>query len=260
MSAKVIHIPSKLWELIIRAGIIALVCLIIGVMINLFSPSVTLTLDRWGRLEFWIILCLIGGIGIFISEIALDRFAPNWPEIAKALGQSVAGAVTVLIPVFMIYGPEDLPSHETTVLFVWAIMALIVGGAFIFKRHSHEVRTKGEAHPDSGLSSLSAVPKVLSRLPVHLQNAELYALSAEDHYVRMHTSKGEEMVLMRLSDAIAETDGLIGWQTHRSWWVAKSAIENIQSKGRAAEVTLKSGLKAPVSRNALKGLKDMGWL
>lgn len=259
MSAKVIYIPKKLWDLIKRAGIIILVCLIIGVIINLFSPSVTLTLETWDRLEFWVILCLIGGLGIFISDIILDVFAPAWTEIAKALVQSTAGAVTVLIPVFMIYGPEDLPSHETTVLFVWAIMALIVGGVFLLSRQAQTANL--DVHSDDVLTTHhQAAPKVLSRLPVHLQEAELYALSAEDHYVRVHTSKGEEMVLMRLSDAIEETGGVIGAQTHRSWWVARSAIEKISSKGRTAEITLRSEVNVPVSRNALKTLKTMGWL
>jgi hypothetical protein len=31
------------------------------------------------------------------------------------------------------------------------------------------------------------------------------ALSVEDHYVRVRTTRGEEMILMRLSDAIRET-------------------------------------------------------
>jgi len=258
MSAKVIHIPSKAWDLMKRAGILILICLIIGIIINLFSPTVTLLMDPNERLEFWIILCLVGGIGIFISDILLALFSPKWPELIKAFFQSIAGTIAVLIPLFTIYGPEDLPSYERAVIFVWAIMALIVAGAFIFSRQTRGIR-QDQISDTVTPTSHNMEPKVLSRLPIHLQSAELYALSAEDHYVRIHTSKGEEMVLMRLSDAIAETEAVSGLQTHRSWWVSKEAIKDIQSKGRNAEITLKGDIKVPVSRNALKILKSKGW-
>ena len=134
-----------------------------------------------------------------------------------------------------------------------------MAGAFILNRQTRAIK-EVELLDKFVSGSHQTAPKVLSRLPVHLQEAELYALSAEDHYVRVHTSKGVEMVLMRLSDAISEAGGVMGVQTHRSWWVAKSAIDDIQSKRRSAELTLKNGVKVPVSRNALKVLKDMGWL
>ncbi len=42
----------------------------------------------------------------------------------------------------------------------------------------------------------------LARLPPRYREAELYALSSEDHYLRVHTSLGQELVLLRLSDAV----------------------------------------------------------
>ena len=51
--------------------------------------------------------------------------------------------------------------------------------------------------------------------------AELYAIESEDHYLRVHTSAGQELILMRLADAVRELAGVEGLQTHRSWWVAR---------------------------------------
>ena len=51
------------------------------------------------------------------------------------------------------------------------------------------------------------------------------ALQGEDHYVRIHTALGSELVLMRLGDAIQELDGLEGERVHRSWWVARRAVD-----------------------------------
>ncbi len=61
------------------------------------------------------------------------------------------------------------------------------------------------------------------RLPAKLRGAVIYAVSAQDHYLRLHTSKGSDLFLMRVSDAIAELDGSEGAQTHRSWWVVREA-------------------------------------
>ena len=97
------------------------------------------------------------------------------------------------------------------------------------------------------------------RLPAKLKGAVIYAVSAEDHYLRLHTSKGSDLILMRLSDAIAELEGLEGAQTHRSWWVARDAVESARRDGDKMVLTLKGGGEAPVSRPNVKPLRDAGW-
>jgi DNA-binding LytR/AlgR family response regulator len=88
----------------------------------------------------------------------------------------------------------------------------------------------------------------------------LYAVSAEDHYLRLHTSKGQDLILMRLTDAIDELEGIEGAQVHRSWWVARDAItEAVRGDGRAT-LTLKGGAEAPVSRTHARLLRDRGWI
>ncbi len=102
-------------------------------------------------------------------------------------------------------------------------------------------------------------PRFLERLPFRLQDAELYAVEAEDHYLRARTSKGSELILMRFSDALAEIEGIEGAQSHRSWWVAKAGIADVRRSGRAVLV-LKDGAEAPVSRTHAKALRGLGWL
>ncbi|MDC7676890.1 LytTR family DNA-binding domain-containing protein [Asticcacaulis machinosus] len=98
------------------------------------------------------------------------------------------------------------------------------------------------------------------RLPFKFRSADLYALSAEDHYLRVHTSAGQTLILMRLYDAIRELDGIEGSQTHRSWWVAKDAIEDVSKEGGRVTFRLKGQVSAPVSRSFQKALKTDGWL
>jgi len=102
-------------------------------------------------------------------------------------------------------------------------------------------------------------PRFLQRLPLKLAGAELYAVEAEDHYLRLHTSRGSDLILMRLSDAVAELEGLEGAQTHRSWWVARTAVADVRRSDGRAVLTLKDGAKVPVSRTYVRSLRTAGW-
>lgn len=99
----------------------------------------------------------------------------------------------------------------------------------------------------------------LDRLPAHL-GRDLLALEMEDHYVRAHTPHGSALILLRLRDAVAELAALDGAQVHRSWWVARGAVERTLRDGRNVRLQLRGGLVAPVARNAVPELKARGWL
>lgn len=106
----------------------------------------------------------------------------------------------------------------------------------------------------------SAPPPSLKRLPAKLFGAELWAVSAEDHYLRVHRSRGEELILMRLADAIEELEGLEGAQTHRSWWVARAAIRDVKRGDGRATIVLPNEKEAPVSRTYARTLREAGWI
>ena len=87
----------------------------------------------------------------------------------------------------------------------------------------------------------------------------MIALEMEDHYVRVHTALGSHLVLMRLRDAIPHIDGIEGRQVHRSWWVARGAVEFVRREGRNVRLVLGEDLVAPVSRAQVSELKAAGW-
>ncbi len=84
-------------------------------------------------------------------------------------------------------------------------------------------------------------------------------MEAEDHYLRVRTSGGDELILLRLSDAIAELEGVEGARTHRSWWVARAAVAGVRRGDGRAVITLPDGTEVPVSRSYAKVLRDAGW-
>jgi DNA-binding LytR/AlgR family response regulator len=97
------------------------------------------------------------------------------------------------------------------------------------------------------------------RLSAKRRTASLLAVEAEDHYLRVHTDAGDELITARFSDALVELGSLAGYQTHRSWWVAAEAIEAVRWRRGRGELRLRCGLTAPVSRTYAATLKREGW-
>ena len=92
-------------------------------------------------------------------------------------------------------------------------------------------------------------PRLIARLPANLRGGDIWALEAEEHYTKIHTSKGNTLLLMRFSDAITEMDPQPGLQVHRSFWVSRRAVERVARVDKRWVVQLKGGLEIPVSRS-----------
>ncbi len=90
--------------------------------------------------------------------------------------------------------------------------------------------------------------------------ARVLCLQMEDHYVRVHTETGSELVHMPLKAALVSLSDVEGLQTHRSWWVARDAVTNILQDGRNVRLRLVNGMTVPVARSSVARLKQAGWL
>jgi hypothetical protein len=101
--------------------------------------------------------------------------------------------------------------------------------------------------------------RFLTRLPPRL-GRDLLCLQMEDHYVRAHTLAGSDLILIPLHQAVAELAGLEGLQVHRSWWVARNAVVQVERDGRSLRLKLRNGVSAPVSRRAVAALKAAAWM
>ena len=208
------------------------------------------------RLIYWIGLMLAGTAvarGVFW---ALDR--TPWIE-ARPKAQLVAGAV-VMAAIYSVivwavtaslfgasWGLPTLLAYFVPVLMVSAVMTVL---NVMAARHPAQTHAAAPG---------AAPPRFLERLPPKLRGATLHAVEAEDHYLRLHTDRGSDLILMRLADAVAELEGLEGAQTHRSWWVAKDAVTDVARGDGRATLVLKDGARAPVSRTFARTLRAEGW-
>lgn len=99
---------------------------------------------------------------------------------------------------------------------------------------------------------------LILRLPQEL-GQNVIALSAEDHYVRVHTPKGNDLVLYRFKDAVREMPEEKGLQVHRSHWISQSAISRFEEAGRGYQVVLNDSIMIPVSQRYIEVLKARGF-
>jgi hypothetical protein len=177
----------------------------------------------------------------------------NIPQlIARPLAALiVTGPVALAVWLVAILGGGRTPPNPLSIWLQVSAIALPVALASALLRQ--------RAPPPSPDPAADQPPRLHARLPAAV-DAPILALQGEDHYVRVHTQKGSALILMRMSDAIAELDGQPGLQVHRSWWVARAAVAGAAKTGRRAEITLSNGLSVPVARNAMPQARAAGYL
>jgi hypothetical protein len=110
------------------------------------------------------------------------------------------------------------------------------------------------------VSSTAPAPpdNFLRRLPLAL-GRDLLALEMEDHYARVHTALGSTLILLRLRDAVAELGAGSGLQVHRSWWVARDAVAQVERDAGRLVLVLRNGLRVPVSKTYRDAVRATGW-
>ncbi|WP_022704634.1 LytTR family DNA-binding domain-containing protein [Pseudorhodobacter ferrugineus] len=79
---------------------------------------------------------------------------------------------------------------------------------------------------------------------------QIWHLKAEEHYVLLSLRDGSSLLLRgRLADAIAQVPIETGLQVHRSHWVARSALADLDRKRDGWRLRLQNGADVPVARN-----------
>ena len=212
------------------------------------------------RLAYWVMVMVAGGLwghlcGALVSRV-LDMDERPWLNIAT-MTAVITGPLSVMVwaatGLFFagrLYPLAALPRLVAPVLIVTAAVTTLN----VFLGRARPVQTHAPAP-----SAPARPARFLERLPMRLKGAKIRAVQAEDHYLRIHTDRGSDLILMRLSDAVEELEGLEGAQTHRSWWVAKDAVRGVERGDGRATLTLEGGLSAPVSRRYARLLRDADW-
>ena len=208
------------------------------------------------RYAYWVVVMLAGGV---IGASVLEAFGRRgWLE-DRPWAQAGVATLAISVPETLVVWAASAitfgqPWRPGNILLVFPSVVL-VSAAVVALTHLAARRPVQTHQAAPG----APAPRFLDRLPPRLRGGELHAVESEDHYLRLHTSRGSDLILMRLSDALAELQGLEGAQTHRSWWVARAAVTEARRADGRAVLKLKSGAEAPVSRTYAKALREAGW-
>lgn len=229
-----------------------------GVVLALTGAFGTVEAPLWLRLVYWVPVMLAGASWGHVCSRLIERWIDMderpWLTVV-GLTALISGPVTLMVwsatgLIFeqRLYALAALPLSFGPVVTITAVMSALnvfLGKAQPVQTHAAPTGTAPARFPD--------------RLPMKLRGATIRAVQAEDHYLRIHTDRGSDLILMRLSDALEELEGLEGSQTHRSWWVARDAVREISRGDGRATLTLDGGLIAPVSRRYARALREAGW-
>jgi DNA-binding LytR/AlgR family response regulator len=232
------------------------VAVVAGVFLAVSGAFGTAGMPLAVRLAYWIILLLLGSLwALWVARRVFAWFAGDagpWRGIlvtSLAVAAPFTGVVWLanLLATSMFAGVGATAGLFLVSLIISAVVTTI-----------NVLLTRGAA-PAPGAAA-TAPPRFLERLPLKLRGAELWAVESEDHYLRLHTSRGQDLILMRLADAMSELEGIEGAQVHRSWWVSRKAIMAARRGDGRATLTLPDGAEVPVSRTYAKALRERSWI
>jgi hypothetical protein len=225
-----------------------------GLFLAVVGPFGSISAGTLTRFVYWPGVIVGGGvIGIAVDEFAGRRFANPWVRwIFDSVAMTPGVCVLVWFASYWAYGPAPLSLLFTEL--VWQVFVISV--AVMGVRQLVQLRL---SPPPAAAAQPGADAVFRQRLSARRREARLIAVEAEDHYLRVHTDAGDELITLLFADALGELAKAPGFQTHRSWWAAADAIEGVRWRRGRGELRLAGGLIAPVSRTFAKDLKAAGW-
>ena len=231
-------------------GLICVVCVL--ALSAPFDTAQELNLPQ--RFAYWL------GIAISTYFVAL---LVQVPVITSALGKGVSevwasilggfvagppiGLVVFVINSFVAQVDQGVLYDLIRLILICTVISVAAAGLRL-------VIVREPIEEEDGMASGATSVGLLKRLPPEKRGMVL-TLNAQDHYVEVTTSRGRDLLLLRLGDAVEELTGLDGLRVHRSWWVNRSAVDAVRRVDGRMVLALKDGREVPVSRANEKAVK-----
>lgn len=240
--------------------------ILVGILLALLGPFGTFgAYSVEARMAFWLTAVLVNWLVMELTvTYVARRFAERlpWPLATVPLLSSLAAWIPCTLVVLGAYRvilgddmAEDLPG------LAWKVLVLLIAvsaAAYAFNRLRRAAQDGGpeaevQPSPDDPTSTFRA------RWPEKL-TGRLLALEMEDHYLRVHTSEGNDVILCRMEDAARDLAAADGLRVHRSYWVARAAVREVRRRGKQPVLVLDNGLEVPVGRTYAPKVREAGWI
>jgi hypothetical protein len=179
----------------------------------------------------------------FVILAFINLFAGAFPGLESALqpdGRSLVGGLLGYLsgPRSLLFVPLWLASH-------W-LYEIVTGEIVFYRGFVHPRKAADDVMPAAASSGPHPDPEFVKKLRPEL-GRNILALEAQEHYIKVHTDLGHELIHYRFGDAVQELANKPGLQVHRSYWVADDAVVAIVPVGKSYRLTLRNGLTVPVS-------------
>jgi LytTr DNA-binding domain len=223
-------------------------------VVGAFGTYVSMTLPL-RLLHFVSVALVVGGLAFALSE-SIRRFwfggeLPFWAMLAVAFVTAPPGAWVVHLAL-TVWAPWSIPyvTYPELTLQVLAPNLLIGSIAWALLHGPAKTTDVGVAQP----TNVTSGQALRAKLPANVRHAAILALSAEDHYVRVRTDRGEALILINLANAIAALGENAGMRIHRSHWVSRQLVEGAAMHGSRHGLRVNDNTVLPVSRSGRKSL------
>ncbi len=253
------RVPAEFWAKHRKGFLIATIAAPVMTVLGALGTD---QISFWPRLLYWLVLMETGaliGLGVTVAIDLWGKLKPRpWLEgalVSIAIAVPLTLVVIGMSSLFFNLRPPDM------IGFLW-MLGIVTGISGLITALNYATAPQRPGPAPTIPASPKGLPeqsRLLDRLPPPYRAGPVLALEAEDHYLRVHTPAGSTLILLRLSDAIAELDGEDGAQTHRSWWVARDAVSRVDRNDGRATLHLPGDLVVPVSRTHYRNLRAAGW-
>jgi len=236
--------------------------LVVALVLGLIGPFGTFALlPLFPRLAYWLAVVALNWMLCDIAVRWVDGHLPDELPLRRVV-VPLTGALAVSIPatgvVTLANGLSGI-GWPGAILTLYGQVLLLLGAIAV---PVYALADLQEATQQRQPGSAEGTAQGLSLFRVRLSgplDGDLLCLEMQDHYLKVHTSAGSEMILCRMEDAARELEGL-GQRVHRSWWVANAARQGIARDGARLVIRLPNGLQVPVGRTYRPALKAAGWI
>lgn len=207
------------------------------------------------RFLFWSAVCWFYFALLLIAAQLVERWADTYSltvrRIILVLAITTVGAPFVCEFAHIAYG-EHLHTAESYIRCWWQSFGIILAVATI----DALVLDATEEPPVA-----PEWPRFFDRMTHVAQGDGVVCLSADNHHVIVVMKSGAtERILIRLSDAIAEMDGIDGYMIHRSHWVCAACAQSGLRRGGKDMLVLSNGAELPVSAKYKPALEAAGFV
>lgn len=241
----------------LRPLLFALVSAGLGGLLAFWAPYGSDALNWPGRWFYWTLMNAVGWAAGLTCEVCVRRWLKSQSVMLNYGLVALAATVVVFIATalfFQLRGASwDVGTYLAAGLQVAVLVGVVTAVYALVRERAPTV--PAEAHrpkPEVGEA-------LLAQLPTGFRGCAIDALGAEDHYLRVLSDGRRALIRMRLRDALLAVASLDGAQTHRSWWVAREAVQAVRRENGKLVLVLRGGVTVPVSRTHAPRLREAGW-